>query len=140
MWKLEYIGKEVTQSLVKYRQSCFYSHVSVCVCVQSLSHVRLLETLRTVAHMHACMPSCFLCGLNHFSLVRLCATPWTVTCQAPLSMGFSRQEYWSGSPCPSPGDLPNSRIKLMSLTCSTLGGRFFTTNAIWEAHNPYTCF
>ena len=36
--------------------------------------------------------------LNHFSLVRLCATPWTVACQAPLSMGFSRQEYWSGLP------------------------------------------
>ena len=39
------------------------------------------------------------------------ATPWTVTCQAPLSMGFSRQEYWSGLPFPSPGDLPNPGIK-----------------------------
>ena len=38
-------------------------------------------------------------------------TPWTVACQAPLSMGFSRQEYWSGLPCPSPGDLPNPGIK-----------------------------
>ena len=35
------------------------------------------------------------------------ATPWTVACQAPLSMEFSRQEYWSGLPCPAPGDLPN---------------------------------
>ena len=41
------------------------------------------------------------------SLVRLFATPWTVAHQAPLSMGFSRQEYWSGLPFPSPGDLPN---------------------------------
>ena len=43
-------------------------------------------------------------SLNH---VRLFATPWTIAYQAPLSMGFSRQEYWSGSPFPSPGDLPN---------------------------------
>ena len=42
-------------------------------------------------------------------------TPWTVARQAPLSMGFSRQEYWSGFPCPSPGDLPNPGIKPGSL-------------------------
>ena len=46
-----------------------------------------------------------------FSLVRLFVTPWTVAHQAPLSMGFSRQEYWSGLPFPSPGDLPNPGIK-----------------------------
>ena len=45
------------------------------------------------------------------SRVRLFATPWTVARQAPLSMGFSRQEYWSGLPFPSPGDLPNPGIK-----------------------------
>ena len=45
------------------------------------------------------------------SHVQLFGTPWTVACQAPLSMGFSRQEYWSGSPIPSPGDLPNPGIK-----------------------------
>ena len=39
------------------------------------------------------------------------ATPWTVACQAPLSMGLSRQEYWNGLPFPSPGDLPNPGIK-----------------------------
>ena len=39
------------------------------------------------------------------------ATPWTIACQAPLSMGFSRQEYWNGLPFPSPGDLPNSGIE-----------------------------
>ena len=44
-------------------------------------------------------------------------TPWTVACQAPLSMEFSRQESWSGLPFPSPGDLPNPRIKLPSLYC-----------------------
>ena len=45
------------------------------------------------------------------SLVRLFATSWTVALQAPLSMGFSRQEYWSGLPCPPPGDLPDPKIK-----------------------------
>ena len=61
------------------------------------------------------------------SVAKSCPTlcnPWTVTHQAPLSMGFSRQEYWSGLPFPSPGDLPNPRIKLKS---PLLPGRFFTT-------------
>ena len=45
--------------------------------------------------------------LSHFRRVQLSVTPWTIARQAPLSMGFSRQEYWSGWPCPPPGDLPN---------------------------------
>ena len=45
--------------------------------------------------------------VKSFSCVQLFATPWTVTYQAPLSMGFSRQEYWNGLPFPSPGDLPD---------------------------------
>ena len=57
------------------------------------------------------------------SCVRLFATPWTVAHQGPLSMGFSRQEYWSGLPFSSPGDLPDPGIKL---TSPTLAGRFFT--------------
>ena len=52
--------------------------------------------------------------LSHFSCFRLFATLWPVTLQAPLSMGFSRQEYWSGLPCPSPGDLSNPGIELRS--------------------------
>ena len=54
--------------------------------------------------------------VKSISCVRLFATPWTVAYQAPLSMGFSRQEYWSGLPCPSPWDLPNPRIELRSPT------------------------
>ena len=49
--------------------------------------------------------------LSHFSCVQLCGTPQTAAHQAPLSLGFSRQEYWSGLPFPSPGDLPNPGIE-----------------------------
>ena len=49
--------------------------------------------------------------LNHFSCVRLFEAPWIAACQAPLSMGFSRQEYCSGLPCPPPGDLPHPGIE-----------------------------
>ena len=74
--------------------------------------------------------------------VPLFVSPGTVDCQAPLSMGFSRQEYWSGLPCPLPGDLPDPGIKSMSLMSPALAGRFFTTRATWEAHirNLHTIF
>ena len=61
-------------------------------------------------------------------------TLWSVAHQALLSMGFSRQEYWSGLPCPPPGDLPNTRIEPISLTSPALAVRFFTTRTTWEAH------
>ena len=76
------------------------------------------------------------CACAHLlSCVRLFVTPWTVARQAPLSMGFSRQEYWSGLPCPSPGDFPNPGIKPTSLVSPALAGGFLTTSATWEA--PY---
>ena len=52
--------------------------------------------------------------MTDFSCVQLIVPLWTVACQAPLSMGFSRQEYWSGSPFPSPEDLPNPGIEPVS--------------------------
>ena len=67
------------------------------------------------------------------SCVWLFAVPWTVASQAPLSMEFSRQEYWSGLPWPPPGDLPNPGIGPSSLVSPALPGRFFTTSAPWEA-------
>ena len=71
--------------------------------------------------------------LSQFNHVWLFATLWTVAHQAPLSKGFSRQEYCSGLPCPPPGNLPDSGIKPMSLTSPELAGRFFTTRATLEA-------
>ena len=84
-----------------------YTYVCVCVCL----HAKSLQ-----------------CRVGLF------ATLWTVAHQAPLSMGFFRQEYWSGLPCPSPGDLPNVCIEPESLMPPALAGRwFFTTSATWEA-------
>ena len=62
------------------------------------------------------------------SVVSDSVTPWTVARQAPLSMGFSRQEYWSGLPFPSPGDLPDPGRDQICVSCSpALASRFFTT-------------
>ena len=58
--------------------------------------------------------------------IRLFASPWTVACQAPLSVEFSRQKYWSGLQFPSPGDLPDPEIKPESPASQALAGRFFT--------------
>ena len=81
---------------------------------------------------------CFDLDSSDFDLVRfsqcmLFATPWTIARQAPLSMGFSRQEYWSGLPCPPPGDLSDPGIVPKCLTFPALAGVFFTTSATWEA-------
>ena len=66
-----------------------------------------------------------------------CATLWAVTNQAPLSMGFSRQEYWSGLPFPPPGDLPHPRMELESFMSPALAGGFFIVSATWEAVQKY---
>ena len=74
------------------------------------------------------------------SRIQLFATPWTVARQAPLLMEFSRQEYWSRLPPPTPGDLPDPGIQPVSLEPSMstppmpppLAGRFFTTATTWE--------
>ena len=68
------------------------------------------------------------------SHVQLFVTPWIVACQAPLSMGFSRQEYWSGLPFPSPRDLRNPGIEPRS---PALAGRFFTFHATREAQGGF---
>ena len=62
-------------------------------------------------------------------------TPWAEARQAPPSTGFSRQEYWSRLPFPSPGDLPDPGIELESLESFALAGGFFTSSAIWEAQS-----
>ena len=61
------------------------------------------------------------------------ATLWAVTYQAPLSVGFTRQEYWSELPGPPPGDLLDPGMESASLISPALEGRFFTSIATWEA-------
>ena len=74
--------------------------------------------------------------LSCFSCVCFFETLWTVARQVPLSMGFSRQEHWSGLPCLSPGDLPDPGISPMSPVSPVLASRFLTTSATWKT--PYT--
>ena len=68
--------------------------------------------------------------LSCFGCVQLFETPWTK--QAPLSMGFSRQGYWSGLLCPPGGHLPHPGIELLSLMSPALAGKFSTTSVTWE--------
>ena len=75
---------------------------------------------------------CVLCWLSHFSCVQILCNSMTEACQISLSMGFSRQESWSGLPFPSPGDLPDPGIEPRSLTSPALASVFFTTSATWE--------
>ena len=73
------------------------------------------------------------CMLSLFSHVPLFVTPWTVARQAPLSVVFSRQEYWSVLPRSLPGDLPDPGIEPASLVSPALAGGLFITSATWEA-------
>ena len=70
-----------------------------------------------------------LSGAESLSRARLCATPWTAAHQAPLPLGFFRQEHWSGLPCPPPGDLPGPGTEPAPPVTPTLAGSFFTTGA-----------
>ena len=70
------------------------------------------------------------------SHVQLFVTPWIVACQTPLSMAFSRQEYWSGLPFPSPGNLPEPGTEPVSLVFPALAGGLFTTLPPWEVPSP----
>ena len=77
--------------------------------------------------------------LSRFSHVWLFAILWTVDCQVPLSIGFSRQEYWSGLPCPPARDLPIPGIEPAYLRSPALAGGFFTTAAAAAAKSLQSC-
>ena len=96
------------------------------------SLLELRENLYTVLHVekgaaviwvHACSGAL---AMSTFSWL------WPVAHQAPLSMGYSRQEHWSALPCPPPGNLPNPGIEPRSFTSPALVGRFFTTGDSWK--------
>ena len=83
-----------------------------------------------------CVCVCVWCGharvLSHFSHIQLFVTLWTIVRQAPLSMGFSRQEYWSELPFPPPGDLPDPGTE-PTFFMSAYVGRWVITSATWKA-------
>ena len=108
----------------------FLSHLDHHIALSRI-HVMYSRFSLVIYYIHAC-------ALNHFSHVQLFATQWTLAHQAPLSMGFSRQEYWSVLPCPPPGHLPDPGIKPRSLMSPALASGFFTPRATWEVHLFYT--
>ena len=87
--------------------------------------------LTKFAHQVLLLSTMCVCMLSCFSRVQFFASLLTVSSQVPRSMEFSSQEYWSGLPCPPPGDLPDPEIEPAS---PVLAGRFFTTSTTWEAH------
>ena len=96
----------------------------------SISQMTSTATSAERGHLFLTVPAKIQGRCVH-SRARLCDP---VNCQSPLSVGFPRQEYCSGLPFPSPGDLPNPGIKQASLATPALSGRFFSTHATW---NPY---
>ena len=89
------------------------------------------------AHTHTCTSEAYACCVCA-QYVRLFATPRTITCQAPLSMAFFRQECWSELPFPPPGDLPDQGIKPASPASPVLAGRFFTAEPVARLE-AYAC-
>ena len=128
--------------------SCWWSLVAAGGCWQSLASLHLWQhsfifCLYHLGAFFVCVSSVLTRSLvildlvhvlSHFSCIRLFATLWTVACQAPLSMAFSRKESWNGLPCPRPGDLPDPGTEPASFMSLALVGGFFTTGATWEVH------
>ena len=98
---------------------CVQACVRVCVCAQAHARVCVCK------HAHMCVCVCVRARSVAQSL-QLSVTPCTVACRAPLSMGFSKQEYWGGLPFPTPGDLPDRGMELVS---PALAGEFFPSEA-----------
>ena len=112
-----------TSSLINFKHRTFTGSYYCLECHPSVSCSRLRVSVK-----NPCPPVPEV--VSSLSRVQLLATPWTVACQAPLSLEFSRQGYWSGLLCPSPGDRPNPGIKPASPASAS---KFFTTSATWEA-------
>ena len=94
--------------------------------LRSLESQRVRHNWATNTHkiLYVCVCTC-TCVQRHFSHAQLFVTLWTIAHQAPLSMGFSRQEYWSGLPCSPPGNLPDPGIRPASLMSSALAVGFW---------------
>ena len=119
-----------TESPVRHGTTCWQAQLGTILFPDTGEAWGLLVYfVRVYVCARACAKSLqwFLTLCNHMHYSR----------QAPLSMGFSRQEYWSWLPCPPPGDLPNPGVEPSSLMSPALASRFFTTSATWEGPQDY---
>ena len=117
-FKLNHVSRLSCEVLEKYN----LCHFSISSLVEQ-NHTIFRAERYTTMHVCAQLLSC----------VQLLATPWTVAHQAPPSLEFSRQEFWSRVLFPPPGDLLNPGIKPASLASPLLAVRFLTTSTTWEA-------
>ena len=109
----------------KVNQLYAYIHPVIIGFPSYLGHRRALS--RVPCAIHSVLVSILCVCAKLLSRAQLSVTPWTVACPPPLSIACSRQDYWSGLPFPSPGDLPNPGIKPASPVAPVLAGRFLTT-------------
>ena len=105
-WKIPWKEKPGRLQSIGSQSQTRLSDFTLSIPSRAVAHIPHYTTTSTLPSMTVCV--------QFLSHVRLFVTPWTAAHQAPLSMGFSRQEYWSGLPFAPPGDLPISGIKLMS--------------------------
>ena len=113
--------------LLPYARDCCQEvhFCNSCIPIPDLSNPQVLFKNSIASNSRLCV---CVCVCMHMHLVMsISAFPWTIACQAPLSVEFSRQKYWSGLPFHSPGDYPDSGIKAVLLAFPALAGAFFTT-------------
>ena len=103
----------------------FYFFFNCSLCFTIATHFSFIVNLKPNNLLKFFLLTLLTCLLSCFSHVRLFATPWTESLQAPLSMEFSRQEHWSGLPFPSAGNLPDPGTEPASLASPALAGSFF---------------
>ena len=108
------------KSMNIYNNNYYYALTTWAISLHQALGIQFLLSLYGHDHWEA-MHNLSACMLSRFSHVCLCATLWSVARQAPLSLRFFRQEYWSGLPCPPPGDLPDPGVKPMSFMSSSTG-------------------
>ena len=125
-----------------------YSRViQLYIHIYILFHYRLSQdskfsSLCYLVGPYCLLKECFLLTCMHAKSPQSCLTLFNLmdhSLKSPLSMGFSRQEYWSELPCPPPGALPDPEIEPASLMSPALAARFFTTSSAWEAHTHSLC-
>ena len=117
-------------------QNSWSAHFRFVYFILCKFYQKVKNKIGTLVHWFAFYTGVYVCMLSLFRCVQLFKTLWTMAHKAPLSMGLSRQEYWSGLPCLPPGDLPNPGIELASLRSNLHWQAFFffflTTSTTWE--------